>query len=286
MRQFHFTAWPDHGVPETTELLIGFRHLVREHMDQYSRHSPTVVHCRSLRTHTHNPNHVPSKLLQTEHNMNLTWFLSVVCSLSAGVGRTGTFIAIDRLIFQIERENIVDVYGIVHDLRMHRPLMVQTEVGRKSEMASYFFYNLKNSQFSDALRTFLFDIPAGSVCVLKPVCHGHYQIKNWNQCGSDLPKHSCTLYLREYRAKERLPQKRVPRCVGPEPSPRRSSAPVQELRSSLRREHWIDSAVCILYTSRFVQNLCSILNFILYFVIFIFVFQAFEKGGDNMKTQL
>lgn len=49
--------------------------------------------------------------------------------LSAGVGRTGTFIAIDRLIFQIERENIVDVYGIVHDLRMHRPLMVQTEVG-------------------------------------------------------------------------------------------------------------------------------------------------------------
>lgn len=91
VRHFHFTAWPDHGVPETTELLISFRHLVREHMDQYSRHSPTVVHC------------------------------------SAGVGRTGTFIAIDRLIFQIERENIVDVFGIVHDLRMHRPLMVQTE---------------------------------------------------------------------------------------------------------------------------------------------------------------
>ncbi|KAM4734630.1 receptor-type tyrosine-protein phosphatase eta [Anableps anableps] len=91
VRQFHFTAWPDHGVPETTELLISFRHLVREHMNQYSRNSPTVVHC------------------------------------SAGVGRTGTFIAIDRLIFQIERENIVDVYGIVHDLRMHRPLMVQTE---------------------------------------------------------------------------------------------------------------------------------------------------------------
>uniref|UniRef100_A0A3P9LZI6 protein-tyrosine-phosphatase n=2 Tax=Oryzias latipes TaxID=8090 RepID=A0A3P9LZI6_ORYLA len=90
VRHFHFTAWPDHGVPETTELLISFRHLVREHMDQYSQHSPTVVHC-------------------------------------AGVGRTGTFIAIDRLIFQIERENIVDIFGIVHNLRMHRPLMVQTE---------------------------------------------------------------------------------------------------------------------------------------------------------------
>nr|XP_029134862.1 LOW QUALITY PROTEIN: receptor-type tyrosine-protein phosphatase eta [Labrus bergylta] len=91
LRHFHLTAWPDHGVPETTELLISFRHLVREHMDQYSRHSPAVVHC------------------------------------SAGVGRTGTFIAIDHLIFQIERENMVDVFGIVHDLRMHRPLMVQTE---------------------------------------------------------------------------------------------------------------------------------------------------------------
>ncbi|XP_077567249.1 receptor-type tyrosine-protein phosphatase eta-like [Stigmatopora nigra] len=91
VRQFHFTAWPDHGVPESTELLIGFRHLVREHMDQYSTNSPAVVHC------------------------------------SAGVGRTGTFIAIDRLLFQIERENVVDVYGVVHDLRMHRPLMVQTE---------------------------------------------------------------------------------------------------------------------------------------------------------------
>nr|XP_043874906.1 receptor-type tyrosine-protein phosphatase eta-like isoform X6 [Solea senegalensis] len=91
VRQFHFTAWPDHGVPETTELLIGFRHLVREHMDQYSKHSPTVVHC------------------------------------SAGVGRTGTFIAIDTLIFQIERENAVDIFGTVHELRMHRTLMVQTE---------------------------------------------------------------------------------------------------------------------------------------------------------------
>ncbi|XP_048040800.1 receptor-type tyrosine-protein phosphatase eta isoform X5 [Megalobrama amblycephala] len=91
VRHFHFTAWPDHGVPETTELLINFRHLVREHMDQYSRHSPTLVHC------------------------------------SAGVGRTGTFIAIDRLIFQIERDGLVDVYGIIHNLRMHRPLMVQTE---------------------------------------------------------------------------------------------------------------------------------------------------------------
>lgn len=71
----------------------------------------------------------PKPLLKTK--MSLTIVFSPSRSRSAGVGRTGTFIAIDRLIFQIERENIVDVYGIVHDLRMHRPLMVQTEVGSK-----------------------------------------------------------------------------------------------------------------------------------------------------------
>ncbi|CAI5763288.1 receptor-type tyrosine-protein phosphatase eta isoform X1 [Podarcis lilfordi] len=91
VRQFHFTAWPDHGVPETTNLLINFRHLVQEYMKQNPPSSPTLVHC------------------------------------SAGVGRTGTFIAIDHLIHQMEMENTVDVYGAVYELRMHRSLMVQTE---------------------------------------------------------------------------------------------------------------------------------------------------------------
>ncbi|XP_030189445.1 receptor-type tyrosine-protein phosphatase eta isoform X3 [Lynx canadensis] len=91
LRQFHFTSWPDHGVPDTTDLLINFRYLVRDYMKQSPPESPILVHC------------------------------------SAGVGRTGTYIAIDRLIYQIENENTVDVYGIVYDLRMHRPLMVQTE---------------------------------------------------------------------------------------------------------------------------------------------------------------
>lgn len=58
-------------------------------------------------------------------------------SSSAGVGRTGTFIAIDRLIYQIENENTVDVYGIVYDLRMHRPLMVQTEMRPDLCLARY-----------------------------------------------------------------------------------------------------------------------------------------------------
>uniref|UniRef100_H3B8P7 protein-tyrosine-phosphatase n=1 Tax=Latimeria chalumnae TaxID=7897 RepID=H3B8P7_LATCH len=91
IQHFHFTSWPDHGVPETTELLINFRHLVREHMKQNLKNAPALVHC------------------------------------SAGVGRTGTFITIDHLIYQIEYDEVVDIFKIVFNLRMCRPLMVQTE---------------------------------------------------------------------------------------------------------------------------------------------------------------
>ncbi|XP_018410464.1 PREDICTED: receptor-type tyrosine-protein phosphatase eta [Nanorana parkeri] len=92
VRHFHYTAWPDHGVPKTTEDLVEFRNLIRDY------------------TATHNPPSSP-----------------IVVHCSAGVGRTGTLIALDRLIKQIEAEDKVDVYGVVYDLRMHRGLMVQTE---------------------------------------------------------------------------------------------------------------------------------------------------------------
>lgn len=46
LRQFHFTSWPDHGVPDTTDLLINFRYLVRDYMKQSPPESPILVHCR------------------------------------------------------------------------------------------------------------------------------------------------------------------------------------------------------------------------------------------------
>ncbi|XP_041445559.1 receptor-type tyrosine-protein phosphatase eta isoform X4 [Xenopus laevis] len=91
VRHFHFTAWPDHGVPKTTDVLIGFRNLLWDYVKQCPPNSPVLVHC------------------------------------SAGVGRTGTLIALDRIMKQIESEDVVDVFGTVHSLRMHRVLMVQTE---------------------------------------------------------------------------------------------------------------------------------------------------------------
>jgi len=55
--------------------------------------------------------------------------LSLYILYSAGVGRTGTFIALDVLQQQLEREDVVDVFAVVYQMRMSRVLMVQTEVG-------------------------------------------------------------------------------------------------------------------------------------------------------------
>lgn len=46
---------------------------------------------------------------------------------SAGVGRSGTFIALDRLLQQITMSDHVDIFGIVWAMRKERVWMVQTE---------------------------------------------------------------------------------------------------------------------------------------------------------------
>ncbi|XP_048463887.1 receptor-type tyrosine-protein phosphatase beta [Rhincodon typus] len=91
VRHFHYTVWPDHGVPETAQSLIQFVQTVRDYINRTPNSGPTVIHC------------------------------------SAGVGRTGTFIALDRILQQLENKDSVDIYGTVYDLRLHRVHMVQTE---------------------------------------------------------------------------------------------------------------------------------------------------------------
>ena len=53
---------------------------------------------------------------------------SVCVSFSDGVGRTGTFITIDYSLEQREREGVVDIAGVIRNLRQQRTQMVQTVV--------------------------------------------------------------------------------------------------------------------------------------------------------------
>ena len=88
--QFHFTVWPDHGVPEHPTSLLQF---VRRVMATSSDNNPVLVHC------------------------------------SAGVGRTGTFISLFTQLQRIRAENNVDIFNFVRSMRFNRCSMVQTEVG-------------------------------------------------------------------------------------------------------------------------------------------------------------
>jgi protein tyrosine phosphatase len=58
--------------------------------------------------------------------------ISSICRLihffSAGVGRTGVFIALSIVLERMRYEGVVDMFQTVKILRTQRPAMVQTEV--------------------------------------------------------------------------------------------------------------------------------------------------------------
>ena len=48
--------------------------------------------------------------------------------ISAGVGRTGTYIVLDNVLDQIEAEGVMDIDGAIFKARNQRMKMVQTKV--------------------------------------------------------------------------------------------------------------------------------------------------------------
>lgn len=56
------------------------------------------------------------------------YHVSNVYMCSAGVGRTGVFIALDHLIQHMRDHDFVDIYGLVAELRSERMCMVQNLV--------------------------------------------------------------------------------------------------------------------------------------------------------------
>ncbi|XP_037832723.1 receptor-type tyrosine-protein phosphatase beta isoform X2 [Kryptolebias marmoratus] len=86
---YHYPSWPDLGVPNPSSLCAFTEH-VRQHLDAIPHLGPAVVHC------------------------------------SAGIGRSGTFVALLWMMQLSVRGITPDIKGAVKDLRMHRMWMVQT----------------------------------------------------------------------------------------------------------------------------------------------------------------
>ncbi|CAI8034625.1 Receptor-type tyrosine-protein phosphatase O, partial [Geodia barretti] len=61
---------------------------------------------------------------------------------SAGVGRTGCYVALDTLLQHVEEHDFIDVFGLVSEMRQHRNHMIQTE-------AQYVFVHKAMVEFID-----------------------------------------------------------------------------------------------------------------------------------------
>ncbi|XP_066481613.1 tyrosine-protein phosphatase non-receptor type 2 isoform X3 [Tiliqua scincoides] len=90
---FHYTTWPDFGVPESPASFLNFLFKVRESGSLNPEHGPAVIHC------------------------------------SAGIGRSGTFSLVDTCLVLMEKREdpfSVDIKQVLLNMRKYRMGLIQT----------------------------------------------------------------------------------------------------------------------------------------------------------------
>ncbi|XP_033836904.1 tyrosine-protein phosphatase non-receptor type 2a [Periophthalmus magnuspinnatus] len=90
---FHYTSWPDFGVPESPGSFLDFLFRVRQSGSLGPQHGPSVVHC------------------------------------SAGIGRSGTFALVDTCLVLMDKRqdpSSVDIQKVLLDMREYRMGLIQT----------------------------------------------------------------------------------------------------------------------------------------------------------------
>lgn len=104
VRQYQYLTWPDRKFPRT-DILFDFMATIRQNSTKLDNRGPVVVHC------------------------------------SAGVGRTGTFIAVENIIEKMHKNMPVDVFNTVLDIRKNRINMVQNQFQYRFiyDMIYYFY---------------------------------------------------------------------------------------------------------------------------------------------------
>jgi len=90
---FHYTTWPDFGVPSSPDAFLEFLAAVRESGSLEAEEGPAVVHC------------------------------------SAGIGRSGTFCLVDSCLLMAEMEGteVVSVKEVLVAMRRYRMGLIQTQ---------------------------------------------------------------------------------------------------------------------------------------------------------------
>eukprot|EP00049_Salpingoeca_infusionum_P019053 m.359949 g.359949 ORF g.359949 m.359949 type:complete len:1714 (-) comp18827_c0_seq1:378-5519(-) len=89
--QFHYTDWPDHGVPANPDTLMSFIDEINAYKMKLKTPMPLLVHC------------------------------------SAGIGRSGVFVALELGGATLHQGKDVDLKQLLTDIRMQRMNLVQTQ---------------------------------------------------------------------------------------------------------------------------------------------------------------